>query len=90
MPAKKSSKKKTKSTPSAKRLTAWEKYCRDRDEFYVKHPWSKMLMGLLIISYAIAIGLLIYNKNRIFIGLSLDQEGIDYPYVEPLYAKSLK
>lgn len=70
------------STKSKKALSAWEKYCRERDHFYVSHPLIRPLLGLLIVSFAVAIGLLYYNKTVVYIGLSLDEYGIRYPYVD--------
>jgi hypothetical protein len=74
-------KKKTAAT-SKKSLSAWDKYCRERDAFYISHPMIRPLLGVLIVSFAVAIGLLYYNKTVVYIGLSLDEYGIRYPYVD--------
>lgn len=85
MPAKKSSKKSkvTKKSSSSKGNSLLAEYCRQRDKFYEDHPRARVLLGLLIVSFAMALGVLYYNKNIVFVGLSLDTEyGIRYPYVD--------
>lgn len=76
------SKKSTKSRNSRKSSTIRSEYIKQREEFYQKHPHSRMLLGILIVAFAMAIGVLYYNKNQVYVGLSLDEQGINYPYVE--------
>ena len=76
------SSKKKKST-STRPQSFWSVYAHQRDEMYKAHPRIRILLGLLIVAFAMAIGVMYYNMNVVYIGLSLDQQyGIRYPYVD--------
>lgn len=80
-----SSKKRNYSTNRSKGLIG--AYLQQRDAFFVQHPNCRWLLGILIVVFAIAIGLLIYNKNIVFVGLSLEEAGVRYPYVDTTLQK---
>ncbi|MEO8580982.1 MAG: hypothetical protein ABI425_00200 [Patescibacteria group bacterium] len=86
MPAKRKSTpphSKKKNRTSSRNNALVHHYVEQRDEFYKTHPRIRVLLGLLIVSFAMAIGILYYNKTLVYIGLTLDSEyGIRYPVVE--------
>ncbi len=83
MPAKKTKKpvaRQRKISPT-KHSSFMSEYFRQRDRFFETHRYARVLLGVLIISFAMAIGVLYYNKTIVFIGLSLEQQyGVRYPY----------
>lgn len=74
----------SKSSASSAKKSFWGNYIAQREQFYQTHPYSRFLIGLLIISFAVAVGMCIHDWKEVYVGLALDAEGIDYPYVEPL------
>ena len=83
-PARKKTTTKSASRVRTKSTQNWlDDYLRQRQAFYQRHPHIRVLLGIFIVVFAMAIGVLLYNKNLVYIGLSLDQYGVSYPYPEP-------
>ncbi len=52
----------TRVAKSAKKMSAWDSYCAERDAFYRKHPNSQLLMGILILVILLYLGLYFWSQ----------------------------
>lgn len=82
-PAKKSTKKtiKSKKVQAPAKLTGWGKYKAEREQFFVNHPNSRVIIGIFIVSVSVLIGsFIIRASNMAKVESTLIREGIPPSY----------